>query len=811
MVIREKIKTFKFRKKHIAFLFKLALVLFVLILTILNAYVFYEFGDINTTEAFADEGFTDPITSDQTVRIDFTVSRNRIQRLMFRLAAPVVGKDDDLGIQCEIQNQDGLVIQSDVFDLETIVSSIGNVIIPIRSNLEKGQTYSLYISSTQSRPGKAYRLKYGNPSHSDVEAWFMGDQEKDSFPDVDILYGRFDRVYFAMIFILLGGAAASLFLPALPKPKLKLAYHISLLLISPACVLYVTEKLNFNTSISSLKPGVLLFNYFILLAFFAIIYGISNRFSIAIISASTLLLLLAVINHFVLLFRSTVFLPGDIFGMTAAANVAKGYRFIFMSPVLQAIALWVFLICTSTRDVFIAKNKRYRIGGIAFAVLFTGLTAASVSVPDVYERAGVSLDWWRQTNASKENGFFANFAVNIPGLIVTAPSQYNVKNISESLTPQVESIQSDIIRPNLLVIMNESFADFSIAGDTKASEDPLKYMRTLAEDDNPRTFVGNVIVPVYGANTNCSEFEMLTGFSVLFNNSIAPFAQYIHRETPSVASRLSELGYETMVSHPGEPGNWDRERVLPLLGFEQIYFDRDFGKRNRLRNFVTDKSSYDFVIEKFEEKNDAPLYHYNLTIQNHGGYETMPEKDKRISVNGSNRMFPQAEEYFTLLKHSDNALEGLFSYFDNVDEPVLIMLFGDHWGAVETEYIAMLQGADMSVMSRRQMMTLHTTPLIFWANYDVDYSLLPEYVSSNYLSAILLHLAELPLTAFDEFLLQSMAQYPVISEYGFVNANDEYSEGMPPEAQHIVETYKMIQYNGLFDHNKRVAELFSYP
>ena len=95
--------------------------------------------------------------------------------------------------------------------------------------------------------------------------------------------------------------------------------------------------------------------------------------------------------------------------------------------------------------------------------------------------------------------------------------------------------------------MNEAFADLSYVADFETSEDYMPNIHSLKEN----TVKGNLFVSVKGGNTANTEFEFLTGDSCAFlpSGSVA-YQQFLHKETPSLASHLKNMGYATTAIHP---------------------------------------------------------------------------------------------------------------------------------------------------------------------------------------------------------------------------------------------------------------------
>ena len=68
----------------------------------------------------------------------------------------------------------------------------------------------------------------------------------------------------------------------------------------------------------------------------------------------------------------------------------------------------------------------------------------------------------------------------------------------------------------MIVIMNESFADFRKLGDIQLNQNILENWDALTEN----VVKGYVSVPIFGGWTANSEFEFLTGFSNAFFPSV---------------------------------------------------------------------------------------------------------------------------------------------------------------------------------------------------------------------------------------------------------------------------------------------------
>ena len=95
-----------------------------------------------------------------------------------------------------------------------------------------------------------------------------------------------------------------------------------------------------------------------------------------------------------------------------------------------------------------------------------------------------------------------------------------------------------------------------------------------------------------------------------------PYQQYITKNTPSMASYLKSLGYETYAMHPYYASGWNRDKIYPLLGFDSFYSSTDFYGSTYERGYIDDSSCVDKIIETYEKKDaGTPAFIFNVTMQ----------------------------------------------------------------------------------------------------------------------------------------------------------------------------------------------------
>ena len=101
------------------------------------------------------------------------------------------------------------------------------------------------------------------------------------------------------------------------------------------------------------------------------------------------------------------------------------------------------------------------------------------------------------------------------------------------------------------------------------------------------------------------------------------------------------------------------------------------------------------LIELYENKEEGqPIFLFNVTMQNHGGYtKTYDNFTNSISVT-SFTADSATEQYLSLIHESDAALEDLVNYFSTVDEPTVICFFGDHLPSLKNGFYTDIMGKD---------------------------------------------------------------------------------------------------------------------
>ena len=604
--------------------------------------------------------------------------------------------------------------------------------------------------------------------------------------------------------------------PKLPLAERQLAWTgRALLLLLPVLAFALVEYLNYN-SWDDFTPVQIALNlawYYLLELVF---YFVRRRRRAAAAKwAFGIAWGIGMANHYLISFRGRTLFPGDFLTLRTAANVAGNYD--YRPDSMQWLTIGIFAAVLVLLSFLPREEKRlFDWRGFAPAAAGTAVFLAAFFGTGWVEGLGIEPSMW----TTRGNGLVLNFTVCLKYMKVEKPDSYSQETLA-ALAGENPSDAADAaasadggIRPvNVIVIMNESLSDLSVLPGVESNMDAMPFLRSLTDN----TIKGYAYSSVFGGTTANSEYEFLTGNTTAFLPAgTVPYQMYVSPGDPSLVGQMEALGYTTIAAHPYRSSGWNRPTVYADYGFDEVYFESDFQDRAYMRGdertgYVTDRCDYENLIRWYEEKEEGqPLFLFNVTMQNHSAYQmawTNLPKEVWLTGELENR-FQTVNQYLSLVYQSDQAFEDLIGYFSQVGEPTTILLFGDHQPQVATNFYTDVLGTnpDTAAAQKKQMV-----PFLIWANYDIPEAQGVE-LSLNYLSALLMDTANLPMTGYQKFLSQLWETAPVINTVGIRDAQGNWygeNAALPEELDGAIEDYKVLLYNNVFDKKDRVESFFT--
>ena len=622
----------------------------------------------------------------------------------------------------------------------------------------------------------------------------------------------------------------------------------AVLIVTATLIADIALEFPSNIAVWNMKPVPFLIDMVIAIGLVAVPFLVSSGRTLASKIMCVVLFAIGIAEYTVLQFKNLPIQPGDLFALgTAAAvgaNTTSGYTLTVGTGCMYGIAALIvslILISLTSRDrkriveangeqaacsIWAADGENadslakraigYRIVGWVLFALFIG----QFTIPYA-NGLGISVYTWKPIPSYQDNGFLSSFVSTAQLMIPQKPkgyskqiadktvkelaSRYDEKN-GEGSAAKAARDQYSQQKPNIVVVMNETFSDLSIYDSIKdAGYDGPQYLKSLYPDS---ILHGTLQVSAMGGGTCNSEFETLTGNSMAFIGSgVYPYETY-NMNIDNIVSQLKGQGYDTHAIHPAAGSNWNRDGVYSAFGFDTFDDEATFVGATRFRNRIDDASTYSKTLE-YLNGSDTPQFIFDVTLMGHSGYETglVPE-DKQVNctVDGlDEKNQNKLNEYLATSNEEDAQLKTLIDGIKKSKKPTIVLFFGDHQPALSE---AIGGESDDIVQTEMQWQTCYT----MWANYDVAGSVKGTELdtSTSYLSALLCHEAGIPMTDRQKAAYLLMEDVPKINVVGAYLAKNSKHEGEWENVDAAVvnsesmETLSYLQYRNLFDTGKGI-------
>ena len=566
--------------------------------------------------------------------------------------------------------------------------------------------------------------------------------------------------------------------------------NIVLLVLFPIFITSLAEinqfkkvSLFFNFGIS--RPSVLLFDFTVASVIFILLLVAFRKGWIAALIQSFIYMALSITELFKYGTNGNHLILSDM-KLIRSAKSLKSFAYIRITPALIiycAIVIAFILIIFYFNPVLPHHVPFKRAAtGIICTILATGMVIVPSFYNPIYKL--FKVDTTSATNAFLLNEKFDNNSF-LAFLVETASESYSnrlskpdnygeelVENITDDVSVVTASEFKNGVKPNVIVIMSESYADFRVFDQLDIDD---KYYEGF---DRARSegYAGTAITPTYASYTVRSEFELLFGLPVRgINAPNMPQRVLADREQPALAQYYKSWGYNTAYVHPFLSSFYSRNRIYEKFGFDQLIFHDDIDNVTDFTvpvehygTYVDDKTVFDQLYE-LVKTSDEPMYIHTTTMQNHQPYDQGEDPNDEFG------------NYLQWIEHSNEGLSSFLNELKQLDEPTLVFFVGDHFPSMRGETSVYnqldLNGANCSVLYEQEY--------FIWSNYEADFSCIPEQpVSFFYMPYVLINIIGAPHDEFIEKMNNFMKNVPVYSI--------DYNDGTPDNEELDVLTYDRV-------------------
>lgn len=430
----------------------------------------------------------------------------------------------------------------------------------------------------------------------------------------------------------------------------------------------------------------------------------------------------ALANYFKIQLRGDPLLASDLKLISEAGGIVGNYS-LDMTPLIQQTLGWaalglVLALLLLPRGL---RRRDIRIFGLLSAAAVMGTAFLTLYCNEAsYRRttAGSELvNPWSDTEVFVSHVVLYPFLYSVQDMLPVPPEGYQEAVASSALERYPEEAIPEDQKVSVVGIMLEAFCDltdFPALAEQEGVQAVYAPWHALEEE----SVSGDLLTNIFAGGTVDTEWCFLTGYSQYeeFRNDVDSYVWYFDRQ-----------GYQTRGGHPGFGWFYNRQNVNQFLGFQEYWFtENHYGE---LVDPVEAQWNSDLLLVDEIAKDlrscldgeGRPVFSFSVSYQNHGPYEwTYTANETYLDPKTSG--LPEESCYvFNNYLHGANitisAMTLLAQQLEEMEEPVVLVLFGDHkpWGGNSNDAYYGI-GASFDTTALEGFYQYYATPYLIWAN-----------------------------------------------------------------------------------------------
>ena len=464
------------------------------------------------------------------------------------------------------------------------------------------------------------------------------------------------------------------------------------------------------------EPIVFLYNTLIIFATLVIASVFKRRLFVFTI-VSLFWLVIGIVNGVILTQRMTPFTVKDLSilddGITIVSNYMSTFQIVMAAiGVAVAIGLLVLLFIKGPKKKERVKWKRNLIGVLLVLAVTFGATSIMIKTGKIetffgnlayaYRDYGVVYcftNTWLNTGISKPDNYSQDRMLDI----------FSDEELGDDNAMLLTQRDEDEEHPNIIFLQLESFIDPSNITSIETSKEACPNFRNLV-NNYPS---GQLTVPACGAGTANVEFEVMTGISAkFFGPGEYPYKSVLKEKTmETLGYDLKSLGYSTHAIHNHRAVFYNRNTVFANMGldtFTSIEYMSDVEKTPK--NWAKDNILTESMLDALNSTESRDMI-YTISVQGHGKYpseQVIQNPEITVTSAPSEELKWKFEYYVNQVHEMDNFIGQLTEALSNYDEPVVLVMYGDHIPAIDM--------TEDDLASRN----LYGTEYVIWSNFGLD-------------------------------------------------------------------------------------------
>lgn len=468
--------------------------------------------------------------------------------------------------------------------------------------------------------------------------------------------------------------------------KYSLVFHFLLACILTFAIEWISRR-DLGSALSFIGGHTLafLYNAFIIFASLSLVYLFKCRAQLRVL-ISGLWIFLGTVNGLILSSRVTPFSYTDLKCISDLLSMQNTNYFTAEEATIVVSCIVTFVVLLI---LFFIKGPRYqgkrRVVLEPLAICCLLLIGLPITTHAAQNSNILASYFSNIAQGYSDYGFVYGFSTSVVGRGMSKPDDYSQETI-EAITTLTNAETPDTAvtaekAPNIVCVLLESFVDPYEVSFLTMSEDPIPNFHNLEANYS----TGYLTVPVVGAGTANTEFEVLTGMSMqYFGTGEYPYKTILKQtDCESIASDLSKIGYGTHVVHNNTATFYSRNNAFSMMGFDSFTSKElmNITEYTPNGNWPTDDVLVSETVKALNSTKDQSDFVYTITVEGHGDYPS--EKileNPAITVSGAatEASNNQWEYYVNMIHEVDDFIGDLISALDSRGEDTIVVMFGDH-------------------------------------------------------------------------------------------------------------------------------------
>ena len=440
----------------------------------------------------------------------------------------------------------------------------------------------------------------------------------------------------------------------------------------------------------------------------------TQRAALAFALSSLTVMGFTIASWFKLQFRNDPLFFEDILLIKEAGNMSERYQLFMTKSMLAAL---VILVAAVVFLAFFARARlpwQARIAGVLALLLCILPMKWLYTNEEIYNTKTENYDLinrWSTTQLYVSKGFVYPFLYSVQSAIDTPPEGYDEDEAAAILAQYKDADIPENEKVDILGVMLEGYADFSVYDQIEFNVDPYEEYHKLEAEG----ISGDLLTNIFAGGTIDTERCFLTGYANLGS---------FRSPTNSYVRYLADQGYTVTGSHPSYDWFYNRVNINTNLGFESYNFLENHYGELAGGEIAMDRILFPELVrlhEQHKEESDKPYFSFSVTYQGHGPYTT-DKNDYGVDYVKPGVYSKESENilnnYFGSIADTNAHLKEFFDHYRASEDPTVIVLFGDHkpWLGDNSSVYAEL-GIDLNYTDPEEgFRNYYGTRYLIWAN-----------------------------------------------------------------------------------------------